>query len=230
MNYSFKEQRIHIGCVWSARVYRLWLSSASERRANTQTHRCTCAIIRQQQLAWYVLISLCLILHHQAVVRRQADDLIDGIGLDGENKAYEDFTKFFSGDAERKQHSWFDRCQNPFRLTVAVIMSPFQSDLFLSFSVHISFFVFRTFLPVVLLHLDSLVSSATEGRKVSTLLYRGSAPWISCAFIKPVKYRGVQKSQTKLKIWGSKSNLDLEINSVLGFECNCHYFKRQTKC
>lgn len=80
-------------------MYRLWLSSTSERQANTQTHRCTC-VIRQQQLAWYVLISLCLILHHQAVVRRQADDLIDGIGLDGENKAYEDFTKFSSGDSE----------------------------------------------------------------------------------------------------------------------------------
>lgn len=47
--------------------------------ADKHTHRCTC-VIRQQQLAWCVLISLCLILHHQPVVRRQADDLIDGIG------------------------------------------------------------------------------------------------------------------------------------------------------
>lgn len=63
------------------------------------TQRCTRAL-RQQQLAWYVLISLCLILHHQAVVRGQADDLIDGIGVDGENKAYEDFTNFSTGDVE----------------------------------------------------------------------------------------------------------------------------------
>lgn len=134
------------------------------------THRCT-HVIRQQQLAWYVLISLCLILHHQTVVRGQADDPIDGIGVDGENKAYEDFTNFSSGDAEWKRHSWFDRCQNPFRLTVAVIMNHFQSDLFLSFTAHTSSFVFKTFLPVVLSHLDSLVTSATEGKKVSTSLY-----------------------------------------------------------
>lgn len=128
------------------------------------TQRYTCAI-RQQQLAWCVLISLCLILHHQAVVRGQADDLIDGIGVDGENKAYEDYTNFSSGDAERKRHSWFDRCQNPFRLAVAVIMSHFQSDLFLSFTVHTSFLVFKTFLSVVLSHLDSLGTSATERKE-----------------------------------------------------------------